>query len=182
MSNVFIGGSRRMPYLPEHVMQRLDNIITGAITVLIGDANGADKAVQTYLSDKKYDKVIVYCTGNVCRNNIGNWHVKHITPEKKVRGFAFYALKDEQMAKEADYGFMLWDGKSKGTLNNMLNLLKERKKVLTYFLPDKEFFKIHDPQGLMKLLDKIDREDFQAFDLQLRITQRLIPEQIGLKL
>lgn len=36
------------------------------------------------------------------------------------------------MANEADYGFMIWDGKSRGTLNNTINLVAQNKKVLVY--------------------------------------------------
>ncbi len=39
------------------------------------------------------------------------------------------------MAKESDYGFMIWNGKSKGTLNNTINLLRVNQKVLLYFNP-----------------------------------------------
>lgn len=34
------------------------------------------------------------------------------------------------MAKAADYGFMIWNGKSKGTLNNIINLVQYNKNVL----------------------------------------------------
>ena len=39
------------------------------------------------------------------------------------------------MANSADYGFMLWNGESKGTFNNIMNLLNENKKVLIFFSP-----------------------------------------------
>jgi hypothetical protein len=33
------------------------------------------------------------------------------------------------MAIEADYGFVLWDGKSPGSLNNIIELLNKNKKA-----------------------------------------------------
>jgi len=36
------------------------------------------------------------------------------------------------MVKDTDYGFMIWDTKSKGTLNNIVNLLREKKTVIVY--------------------------------------------------
>lgn len=51
MTAVFIGGSRRLPIA---VRRRVDNIVAKELTVLIGDANGADKAIQTYLHEKHY--------------------------------------------------------------------------------------------------------------------------------
>lgn len=44
------------------------------------------------------------------------------------------------MAKNADIGFMIWNGKSKGTFNNMINLLKLKKEVILYYLPNQKFY------------------------------------------
>ena len=47
---------------------------------------------------------------------------------------------------------VLWDGASKGTLNNIQNLLAEGKKTLVYFSPERTFYKLtsgDDPQGLL---------------------------------
>ena len=38
------------------------------------------------------------------------------------------------MSELADYGFMIWDGESVGTLHNILNLAKG-KLVVVYFTP-----------------------------------------------
>jgi hypothetical protein len=37
-----------------------------------------------------------------------------------ARGFAYYATKDQVMVDDAEYGLMLWDGESKGTLNSVI--------------------------------------------------------------
>ena len=34
------------------------------------------------------------------------------------------------MAEAAEYGLMLWDGKSKGTVNNVVNLSRDHKPVV----------------------------------------------------
>jgi hypothetical protein len=34
---------------------------------------------------------------------------------------------------------MLWNGESKGTLNNIINLLDNNKKTLVYFTPQNDF-------------------------------------------
>jgi hypothetical protein len=44
------------------------------------------------------------------------------------------------MAKDASCGFMLWDGISKGTLANVINLLDYDKKVLLFSAPKNQFF------------------------------------------
>jgi len=102
------------------------------LPVIVGDANGADKAVQQYFSSKGYQKVEVFCTGSVCRNNVGHWNTRNIGTTTYDKGRAFYTLKDRAMALEATYGFMVWDEKSPGTLLNVLRLLRQGKKVVVY--------------------------------------------------
>jgi hypothetical protein len=50
--------------------QRLDEMIRRDLTVLVSDANGADKAVQTYFAEHHYSNVLVFCTAGDCRNNV----------------------------------------------------------------------------------------------------------------
>ena len=78
MTTVFVGGSRRVSELSAEVRERLDNIMEGKFTVVIGDATGADKAVQRYLYDKHYRNVEVFCSGGICRNNVGDWQNRRI--------------------------------------------------------------------------------------------------------
>ena len=54
MTKVFIAGSRQITRLPADVRTRLDVMIEKGFQILVGDANGADKAVQRYLADKSY--------------------------------------------------------------------------------------------------------------------------------
>lgn len=139
--------------------------------IVIGDANGADKAVQSYLAEKAYPNVIVYCMGDHCRNNVGSWPVEQIYADNQVKDFAYYTTKDAKMAQVASCGFMIWDGKSKGTLNNVLNLLQLQKNILVYFSPDKSCYKLKSSKDLTTLLKKcsIDmREMFKLRNLQKR--------------
>jgi hypothetical protein len=142
MTKVFIGGSRQIARLDEDVRRRLDSIIEKRLAVIIGDANGADKAVQRYLHDAGYRDVEVFCTGAACRNNFGNWPVRTIKPPGKSRDFAFYAAKDAAMAGEASVGLMIWDQKSVGTLMNVLRLVDQNKTVVLYLAPDKRFVNV----------------------------------------
>ena len=54
-------------------------MIEKGFTILIGDANGADKAVQLYLAQKGYRNVIVHCMARNCRNNVDDWPAREIT-------------------------------------------------------------------------------------------------------
>jgi len=76
MKKVFIAGSRRLSRIPPEVRQRLDEMIRRELTILVGDANGADKAVQSYFAEQKYADVTIYCTGGGCRNNVGGWPIR----------------------------------------------------------------------------------------------------------
>ena len=121
------------------IRDRIDDVVINrGHTVIVGDANGADKAVQQYLADRHYPHVIVFCMEN-CRNNIGGWPMRNIEPPRGSTGFAYYSAKDLVMSQEAKCGLMLWDGKSKGTLQNMLKLIDAEKRTLVYFAPTQDF-------------------------------------------
>ena len=104
--------------------------------VLVGDCYGVDASVQRFYYRLGYDRIIVYACNGKARNNMGHWQVKNITVPSYLRGFNFYEQKDVAMAKEADFGFMIWDGKSRGTLNNIVNLVEQRKGVLVYLVKE----------------------------------------------
>src|SRR5713226_6117416 len=98
---VFIGGSRSLSRLPREVLGRLDKIIERGLIVLVGDANGADKAVQRYLASRHYDRVIVYCMAGGCRNNVRDWPTREINRSSGTRRDAsYYGIKDRAMGAE----------------------------------------------------------------------------------
>jgi len=182
MKKVFIGGSRKLNRLNRAIKERADNIVGQDFQILIGDANGADKAIQKYLAEKAYKNVIVFCMGDTCRNNLGNWQTKAIPSNRNKKDFGYFAVKDKEMSEQADYGFMLWDGKSKGTLNNIINTLQHNKYVLVYFSPSKEFFTLKSSSDLEHLLQKCDQSAVQRFNHTLRINERLGDAQKQLNL
>jgi hypothetical protein len=166
--NVFIGGSRAFSKLNPAISGRLDDLIQRGCTILIGDANGADRAVQSYFAKQRYAKVVVYCMEH-CRNNVGGWPIRKIDPPSQRRDFSYYSAKDAVMSEAAQCGLMLWDAKSKGTLRNMLNLVGARKRTLVYFAPSKEFYVLTSEQDLRSLLDLCNKEDIEAASRELRL-------------
>lgn len=60
------------------------------------------------------------------------------------------------MADAAEYGLMLWDGKSKGTINNVLNLSRNNKLVVVYVAPAKSFQTVRSAEDFKNLLTKGD--------------------------
>jgi hypothetical protein len=127
--NIFISGSIRINKLPISATNKIDKIISKDFTILIGDAKGVDLQVQKYLSIKNYNNVVIYFVGTEIRNNVGKWEVKRIPNNDNVKkGRELYKLKDIAMANDADYGLMIWDGSSIGTLNNILEMRKRQKQ------------------------------------------------------
>ncbi|MBI3811402.1 MAG: hypothetical protein HY283_04260 [Nitrospirae bacterium] len=158
MKRVFAGGSRRVTRLNADVRHRLDQIIQRQLCVLIGDANGADKAIQKYLSDCHYPNVVVFCTAGECRNNVGGWPVRSVDSPHKVKDFTYYTAKDAAMARESEFGLMLWDGESAGTMVNVARLVSAGKPVVLYVLPAKVFYTLKTPTDLEDVLSTSPRD------------------------
>lgn len=137
MTTVFIGGSREIVRLPVPVLERLDNVVRNGHDVILGDAAGADRAVQRHLLEAGYARVTVFCSGAHARHNLGGWPVRNIVPPDAAKGFQFYAAKDRAMAEAADFGLMIWDGKSPGTVLNVLRLIRGEKFSVLMNLPAK---------------------------------------------
>lgn len=168
-TKVFVAGSRRLSRLNGAVKRRIDNIVDKGLTIIVGDANGADKAVQQYLGVSHYDNVIVFCMEDGCRNNLGNWPTRRIAAAEPLRrDFAYYSSKDRAMAQEADYGLMLWDGQSRGTLRNILDLVRHGKPVVVYIAPKKAFCTVVRPDQLAQMLDHLHPAALHGFDRELQ--------------
>lgn len=162
---IFVAGSRFISRLTKDVQKRLDNIVEQRFTILIGDANGADKAVQQYLNRRHFEEVVVFCMEGVCRNNIGGWPVCAVAaPGHSKRDFSYYATKDQAMAEEAQYGLMLWDGKSRGTLRSIIDLVDKSKPVVVYLAPDKSFYNLRNGEELASMLAQCGDRASSGFD------------------
>jgi hypothetical protein len=173
MTTVFLSGSRKISRLNDGIRVRLKNIIEQGFEVIVGDANGADKALQSFFADMHYDKVVVFCAGNICRNNVGSWPTENVVVDPKLKGRDFYAQKDKAMASKADYGFVLWDGKSIGSITNVFELMKGRKPVVVYFGPEKAFYNLKQAEDVRSLLNHCDAEDYREIDRAVHFQRRL---------
>jgi hypothetical protein len=170
-TRVFIAGSRAITKLNPEVRERLDNIVRQKFTVLVGDANGADRAMQQYLHQLGYREVRVYCM-ETCRNNVGEWPThSHSAKAGTKRDRHYFGVKDLAMAEDATCGFMLWDGESKGTLANVVNLLNAHKNVLLYIGPKKLFFKLLNVDDFYQALHAGGIENVPAFLASLGLTE-----------
>ena len=149
---IFIAELKAIKELDENISKKLENICAKNYEVLVGDADGIDSSVQKFLQLKSYRNVIVFASKGIARNNYGDWKIETVKVDNHVTRFDFYAQKDLAMAKKADIGFMIWNGKSKGTFNNIINLLTFEKEVILYFVPNQKFYQFKTMKDLNNFL------------------------------
>lgn len=173
MTTVFLSGSRKISRLDEDVRGRLSTIIDKGFRVIVGGANGADTVFQRYLASMDYTNVTVFCSGPECRNNIGGWNVQHVSVDTKLKGRDFYTQKDKAMAGEADYGLVLWDGESPGSISNVIEMLKGGKRAVVYLSPERQFYAISHLDDANKLLEKCDRKVIEVISKKIRLSSSM---------
>ena len=173
MHKVFVSGSINIKSLNQDILSRLDNILAADLEVIVGDANGVDSSIQAYLFEREAMNVVVYCAGNKPRHNIGNWKVEHILTEAKPGTRAYFTAKDVQMAQDCDYGFMVWDTQSTGTLSNALELLKRNKPSLIYVNKQKRFVTLKDANDISDLISVMSEKALKQANAKIRFSTHI---------
>lgn len=161
MKKIFICGSIAIKELDETFKKRLDDIIEKEYNILIGDAEGIDKLVQEYL-DKRYKNVTIYYVGDEPRNHINKgFGLRHVNydeklDDKKNKQREKQQFKDRKMINDCDVCCCVWNGKSKGTYENIIKILDEKKDIEIY-LSQGEKKKVLSSQdvGFQELKNKI---------------------------
>lgn len=152
MTIVFVAGSIAISRLHDKVKARIKKIVASDLEIVVGDADGADSSIQGCLLEYGAKRVTVYCSGDRPRNNIGGWPVNSVYPKAAPGSRAFYTAKDLEMARVSNYGLMIWDSKSTGTLSNVFELIRENKKSVVFVNKNKEFLTVSDADELIHLL------------------------------
>lgn len=152
---VFLGGSIGINYLDYTVTNELDKYMQGDLEILIGDAYGIDSLVQKYLAEYGYDNVTVYASNGRARNNISGWKVKAIDVPSYIHGREFYTQKDIAMTNDCDFAFMIWNGKSQGTLANIRRLLDYDKGINVYLSEKRQMKSANDIHDYKRLLEAL---------------------------
>lgn len=176
---IVLGGSRQLSVLPYDVMDCLNSWCRDNYEFLIGDAKGIDVKFQQYLyHEKTYSNVKIYFSGDLARNNLGNWETVRIDSGLKSKGHALHTAKDRVMTKTADEGLMIWDTLSAGTLANVIDLMQQGKQCQMYIYgDDKHFYNIREErdldrwQGLYPELFEEARKRLDAY--QKRINKQI---------
>lgn len=169
MTKVFLSGSRMISRLDDEVSARLENIIARGHVVLTGDANGVDKAIQRFFEKHSYPDVTVYHVGDAPRNNVGAWRTVSVDVFGKFRGRDLYTQKDKRMAEVSDNGMIIWDGKSSGSVQNMIWMVSNFKPTLVYLQPIKKFFKINSKADIAEIMKEVGSDDLDEIDRKISI-------------
>jgi hypothetical protein len=173
MTKVFIAGSMNIKHLDPKVKERIDNIVASDFEVTVGDADGADTAIQWHLFNLGKSKTTVFCSGARPRNNIGEWPVHAVETRLAEGSRAFFTAKDLQMAEIADYGLMIWDTKSTGTLSNVIELLARKKKSVVFVNKEKMFKTVGTPQQLEELVACMSEHSKRKADEKIGLYDRI---------
>jgi hypothetical protein len=173
MTTVFMAGSMNIKKLDRKFKERMANVIAQDYDVIVGDAHGADTSIQEFLLESGAVKVTVYCSGMNSRNNVGHWYVNSVTTNHSPGSRAFFAAKDIKMAEAADFGLMIWDAKSTGTLGNVIELLTQKKNSLVFLDKEKEFKKVIDLNGLTDLMTHMSEHARLIADAKIGLGGRI---------
>lgn len=184
MTTVFIAGSIKIKRIDPRFIDRIKNIVTDNFAVVVGDASGADTSIQTELTKLAAQNVTVYCSGDEPRNNVGNWKVRPIHSSAEPGTRAYFTAKDKAMAADADFGLMLWDAASAGTLTNVLELFAAGKKCVVFVNKEKTFVNIKEPKDLDSLVALMSSGARAQAEKKIGLGKRLsqlVNPQFGLK-
>lgn len=190
MVKMFISGSIASKEIPEDVIRSVDDSRKRNYTILIGDARGIDKNIQDMLKSDNYKNVEVYHVGPSPRNFSDKEWVDRRVPvdienEKLFKNGKYtreaQMIKDKAMSKDADFGLVIWQdtsinrfGKvsvSKGSLNNIYNLLIQEKYVGLYYIPrpDKGIMKFKDIDSFEKeVIEQLVQKETKDYYYKLR--------------
>ena len=104
--------------LPREVRDRIDDAMAEKMTVIVGEAPGANRFFQDYLKSKEYKNVIV---GHAIRlrYNAGNWKTVQYGKNLKDR--------ERAMTEDCDSAIVIWVNNS-GQIAKNLELLKTLRK------------------------------------------------------
>lgn len=138
---VFISGSISIRRLPDTVKESLDRIIQNNLQILIGDADGIDSLIQRYCQQANYNRVTVYSIYSSPRFMVHGFSHKQITPNPDIKKERErQQAKDIAMTEDSGYSLVIWDGKSKGSYNNILRSLEKGQKIKVYSNESHNFF------------------------------------------
>lgn len=173
METVFIAGSIAIKSLDNRVKERISKAVKAGLKVAVGDAGGADSWIQEHLASINAENVTVFCSGDCPRNNLGGWPVENVYPDVARDTRAYFTAKDVQMAQASDYGLMIWDSKSTGTLSNVIELAMANKKSVVFVNKIKEFVTVADKRSCENLIDFMSENARMKAEKKIRLSSKV---------
>lgn len=173
MTTVFIAGSMSIKNLDRKVKERIDRIVASQFGVVVGDADGADTSIQRHLVNTGEAKTNVFCSPTTPRNNLGNWPVEVVATLSPPGSRRFFTAKDLRMAEVADFGLMIWDAKSTGTLSNVIELLARKKKSVVFVNKEKTFWNVGNVEQLEALVSCMSEHAKRRADGKIQLLSRI---------
>ncbi len=173
MTTVFVAGSITIKKLDPLIVERLKKIVDQNFNVVVGDATGVDSSVQQQLLRMGCRAITVFSCSSKPRNNLGSWPVNVVHTNHAPGTRAFFTAKDIKMAEAADYGLMVWDTKSPGTLSNVLELLSRKKNSVVFINKAKEFVIIKEPKDIDNLINRMSASSLQKVEEKIKLSEKL---------
>ena len=126
---LFLGGSKSYLWITEEEWQCVEVYLDQNWHILIGDCRGTDRLLQHRLDSIGYKNVTIYATDGQARYNVGHWPVVAVPAPHEEKDYDYYRCKDRATAQAADDALMFWDGESKGTIQNVFDVVMQKKKA-----------------------------------------------------
>jgi hypothetical protein len=161
--NIVLGGSRHIEKIPNEVLELISDYVGKNYNFLIGDASGSDSAFQYFFAKEKYQKVRIFSSAGYIRNNLGNWNWELIDSGLKSKSNAVHAFKDRHMCKLSNFGIMIWDCQSAGTLSNVIDLVRQGENCFIWVAPDSDLYQFDNIKSLEKWMDDYQNVRDESF-------------------
>lgn len=126
--------------LPDGVKNEIDKIVKSNAKVIVGDAPGADTAIQKYLDNLGYKNVKVYTADPEVRNNVGKWEVEKIGADGLTDDRDIRLQKDIAMTKAATRALAISpdDDRPDSAMSKNIDRLNEQSTPVRRYDPRKD--------------------------------------------
>ena len=126
--------------IPDGVKREIDKVIKKNATVIVGDAPGADTAIQKYLDNLGYKNVKVYTADPEVRNNVGKWEVEKIGTDGLTDDRDIRLQKDIAMTKAATRALAISpdDDRPDSAMSKNIDRLNEQSTPVRRYDPRKD--------------------------------------------
>ena len=175
---LFVGGSKGIKIPEKMIRDKTEKWMAAGMEILIGDCSGTDAAIQHALAGRKYPNVTLYTVHAEPRRNAGSWRVSVVPGSDPPFTFHDYRRREAAMAKAADGGFMIWDGKSRRAFVNMVELLGLGKPVEVWLTEKQRSLTFHTLEELAALFPENARENLWiSEDEQAAFLRQFMPSR-----